>query len=104
MKQVIKQIGFTMIIGLATYFAFFSNNNGLSNIGMFALYLECIIIILVTSSIKKKKVPNHISFGQYVIISKFIVVALIALYFNDFIIGSLFVLNTILCIHIVKNN
>lgn len=103
MKQAIKQIGFTMIIGLATYFAFFSNNNGLSNIGIFALYLESILVILIASGIKKKEVPNRIFIGQYVIISKFVIVALIALYFNDFLLGSLFVLNTIFCLHIVKN-
>lgn len=95
---------FIMVLSLATYFAYFSNNNGLSNIGYFILYFLATFTILAAIDTKKKTNPKTLTIRQIIIVALEILIALIAIYFNDFITGSLFIITSFLSIHIVKNN
>jgi prepilin signal peptidase PulO-like enzyme (type II secretory pathway) len=104
MKKAIRRMIFIMVLSLATYFTYFSNNNGLSNIGIFILYLLATFTILAATDTKKKTNPNPLKIPQIIIVGLEILIGLIAIYFNDFITGSLFIITSFLSIHIIKNN
>lgn len=104
MKKTIRRIIFIMVLSLATYFAYFSNNNGLSNIGIFILYFIATFTILAAIDTKKKINPNPFTIRQIIIVGLEILIGLIAIYFNDFITGSLFIITAFLSKYIIRNN
>lgn len=103
MKKVIQKTVSMLVLAIATYFAYFSNNNGLSNIGISILYLSAIIFIIAFFAVEKKEVPNQIRFSQWAIVFFNIPIAIIAIYFGDFTMGVLFIFKTFSAKYLVKN-
>lgn len=93
-----------MVLAIATYFTYFGNNNGLSNVGIFILYFFIILIILAAIDTKKKKNPNPLDTRQKMIVVTDVLIAFIAIYSDDFITGGLFIITAFLTVYIIKNN